>query len=75
MQRCEDTLSTLKAMQEQTPTPTLERDISLIGKEIEFCIHRRSFVIKLIFIELSYVTVWCFQLGSLDLGIVTNPSS
>ena len=62
-------------MQEQTPTPTLEWDISRLEKEIEFCIHTRSFVMKLIYIELSYVTVWCFQLGSLDLGIMTNPSS
>ena len=35
IQRCEDTLSTLKAMQEQTPTPALERDISRLEKEIE----------------------------------------
>ena len=35
MQRREDTLSTLKAMQEQTPTPALERDISRLEKEIE----------------------------------------
>ncbi|KAL0015672.1 hypothetical protein SO802_002741 [Lithocarpus litseifolius] len=35
IQRCEDTLSTLKAMQEQTPTPALDRDISRLEKEIE----------------------------------------
>ncbi|XP_075645294.1 putative ubiquitin conjugation factor E4 [Castanea sativa] len=35
IQRSEDTLSTLKAMQEQTPSPALERDISRLEKDIE----------------------------------------
>lgn len=35
IQRCEDTLSTLKDMQGQNPTRALERDISRLEKEIE----------------------------------------
>ena len=33
--RREDTLSTLKAMREQAPSPQLERDISHLEKELE----------------------------------------
>ncbi|XP_041002571.1 probable ubiquitin conjugation factor E4 [Juglans microcarpa x Juglans regia] len=35
IQRCEDTLSTLKSMQGHAPTPALELDISRLEKEIE----------------------------------------
>lgn len=33
--RCEDALSTLKAMQERTPTPQAELDINRLEKEME----------------------------------------
>ncbi|KAG7986569.1 hypothetical protein I3843_03G087600 [Carya illinoinensis] len=35
IQRCEDTLSTLKVMQEHSPTPALELDVSRLEKEME----------------------------------------
>ena len=39
--RREDSLSTLKAMREQAPSPQLERDINHLEKELESCSQER----------------------------------